>query len=589
MRLLIRCFTASVLWLMVITGNARQSKGDSIYHLAQSATLENQSKVLLTAAEFYYQTDPKKAIAVAEEALHAAATEQQKAICELSIGKYQYIMGSHEQALTWYLKSLRTYEALEDKNGQATVLNEIGTLVKKQGNIEKSATYFQNALKLALQSNDSTQIANSMNNLGIAMEMLGKTDEALKLYNQSADIKRSLNDLNGLSYNLDNLGMLYTSLKKFDQAEASFNEAAKIRLQLGDRRGYGIVINNLGEMWQIRNKPDKALDYFTQALAIAEETNYADFRKHLYQVLASVYEQQKNFEKALYYSHQHQQLNDSIFNQQKSRQLLEMETKYETEKKELLIQDQQLKLERTQIITIGLVIVLAFIALLILLWRRQTKLQEQRKLERHQHENQEKLTKTVISLQEKERSRFAQDLHDGFGQLITALKIQFEKLGQRNDGISELIQHMHDEIRNVSFALSPQVLVRDGLVQALKELSFRINRSNTISMSVQTTGLQRRLSSDLEITLYRICQEWINNVLKYSGATRMDVQLIEHTDEIVLMIEDNGKGFAIDALETGSGNGWKNIQSRVLILNGQVEVDSSPDRPGTTFTANIRL
>jgi two-component system NarL family sensor kinase len=266
-----------------------------------------------------------------------------------------------------------------------------------------------------------------------------------------------------------------------------------------------------------------------------------------------------------------------------------METKYETEKKELLIQDQQLKLERTQIITIGLVIVLAFIALLILLWRRQTKLQEQRKLERHQHENQEKLTKTVISLQEKERSRFAQDLHDGFGQLITALKIQFEKLGQRNDGISELIQHMHDEIRNVSFALSPQVLVRDGLVQALKELSFRINRSNTISMSVQTTGLQRRLSSDLEITLYRICQEWINNVLKYSGATRMDVQLIEHTDEIVLMIEDNGKGFAIDALETGSGNGWKNIQSRVLILNGQVEVDSSPDRPGTTFTANIRL
>ncbi|MFZ2906466.1 MAG: sensor histidine kinase [Cyclobacteriaceae bacterium] len=589
MRLFTRSFSTSVLWLMVITGSAQQNKGDSLYHLAQSAPLESQSHSLLKAADVYYQTDPKKAITVAEEALTAATTEQQKATCELSIGKYQYIVGSHEQALTWYLKSLKTYEALHDTNGQATVLNEIGTLVKKQGNIEKSATYFRDALKLAIQSNDSTQIANSMNNLGIAMEMLGKTDEALKLYTQSADIKRNLNDFNGLSYNLDNLGMLYTSLKKFEQAEASFNEAAKIRLQLGDRRGYGIVINNLGEMWQIRNNPDKALDYFTQALAIAEETNYADFRKHLYQVLASVYEQQKNFEKALYYSHQYQQLNDSIFNQQKSRQLLEMETKYETEKKELLIQDQQLKLERTQIMTIGLVIVLAFIALLILQWRRQSKLQEQRKLERHQRENQEKLTRTVITLQEKERSRFAQDLHDGFGQLITALKIQFEKLGQRNDGISELIQHMHDEIRNVSFALSPQVLVRDGLVQALKELSFRINRSSAISMNVQATGIQKRLPSDYEITLYRICQEWINNVLKYSGATEISVQLIEHPDEIVLMIEDNGTGFDSSALETSSGNGWKNIQSRVQILNGQVEVDSSPARSGTTFTANIPL
>jgi two-component system NarL family sensor kinase len=135
--------------------------------------------------------------------------------------------------------------------------------------------------------------------------------------------------------------------------------------------------------------------------------------------------------------------------------------------------------------------------------------------------------------------------------------------------------------------LSPQVLVRDGLVEAVKELSFRINRSNDVQVTIQTTGFENRLPADYEITLYRICQEWINNVLKYSVANRAEVQLIEHSDEVTLMIEDNGKGFDLNALETGTGNGWKNIQSRIQILKGVVEVDSKPGRTGTTFTASI--
>src|SRR5262249_40862412 len=152
------------------------------------------------------------------------------------------------------------------------------------------------------------------------------------------------------------------------------------------------------------------------------------------------------------------------------RQLLDMEIKYETEKKELKIQEQQLELERNQFVTAGLILFIIFLVIIAILWRNQFRLRAQKNLEQQQREHQEKLTKAVINLQEKERSRFAQDLHDGFGQLITALKMKLEKKVQQGDGISELIQHMHDEIRNVSFALSPQVLVRDGLIQALREL-----------------------------------------------------------------------------------------------------------------------
>jgi len=569
-------------------------RADSLYQIALKAADKDQSNLLLQAAEAYQNTNQKKAIAVAKEAINQAKDTATMAKGELYIGRFYYFGGEHDSALQRYLTSLSLYKKINNKIGQANVLNEIGTLVKKQGYLQKSADYFREGLELSKQAGDSAQIANSMNNLGIALEMMGQLEQAMQLYRESADIKRKLKDFYGLSYNLDNMGMLLTTMKQYAEAEKSFGEAAAIRKQSGDRRGYGIILNNMGEMWQVRNNDEQALRYFYDALQIAEETHYADFRNHLYNVLSGVYADQKDFEKALFFYRKHVSLKDSIFNEQKSRQLLEMETKYETEKKEqeisiqnLVINEQKLKLSRNQFFIIGLGLLLLLSVFTFLLWRSQQVLKEQKIVEETQRKHQEDLTKAVIQLQEKERSRFAKDLHDGFGQLITALKMQIEKVGLRTDGIPEVIQHMHDEIRNVSFALSPQVLVRDGLVQAIKELTFRINRTNAITITVQTTGLTERLSEDYEIALYRVCQEWINNVMKYSGADRVEIQLIEHDDEITLMIEDNGKGFDPSLLEKSMGNGWKNIQSRVQILKGEVEVDSSPSRNGNTFTANI--
>lgn len=589
----------TILFVLVCTVSIAQSdikKGDSLYQVALKAPLKQKSELLLAAAEAYHAVDPKKAIVVALQSLNHTQDTLLLAKAELRIGMYYYFGGEHDKALERYFKSLELYKKLKDTGSQAQVLNEIGTLVKKQGDLEKSASYFQEALDLAKQGLDSAQIANSMNNLGITREMMGQFEDAMKLYKESAELKRKLNDLMGVSYNLDNMGMLYTTLKQYNEAEKSFLEAAAIRKQLGDRRGYGIVINNMGEMWLTRNNTQKALPYFMDALHIAEETHYADFRKYLYNVLSGIYSDQKDYEKAFIYYKKYADLKDSIFNQEKSRQLLEMETKYQTEKKEqeiniqkLVISEQNLKLIRNQFLIFGLAMLLALSAFTFLLWRSRQALKNQKIAEEIQRKHQEELTKAVIQLQENERSRFAKDLHDGFGQLITALKINIEKTGHRMDGVSDLIQHMHDEIRNVSFALSPQVLVRDGLVMAIKELAFRINRANSMDITIQTTGLTERLPADYEIALYRVCQEWINNIMKYNHAERIEVQLIEHEDEITLMIEDNGKGFDVSVLEKSMGNGWKNIQSRIQILKGFAEVDSNPARQGNTFTVNIPI
>src|SRR5690606_32862325 len=96
-----------------------------------------------------------------------------------------------------------------------------------------------------------------------------------------------------------------------------------------------------------------------------------------------------------------------------------------------------------------------------------------------------------------------------------------------------------------------------------------------------------RLTELMEISLYRIIQEWTNNILKYSNATKVEIQLTGHEDELIVLIEDNGRGFDLRDLADGSGNGWKNICSRINLIKGVVDIDSSPTRMGTTLTLTV--
>src|SRR5687768_3929523 len=97
-------------------------------------------------------------------------------------------------------------------------------------------------------------------------------------------------------------------------------------------------------------------------------------------------------------------------------------------------------------------------------------------------------------------------------------------------------------------------------------MAKRISQSDKLHMRVSGFDLPARLNELQEISLYRVVQEWTNNSIKYSNATRIDVQLVGHEDEISLTVEDDGDGFAVALLENGTGNGWKNIQSRLNLV-----------------------
>jgi two-component system NarL family sensor kinase len=198
--------------------------------------------------------------------------------------------------------------------------------------------------------------------------------------------------------------------------------------------------------------------------------------------------------------------------------------------------------------------------------------------------------KAVIASQEEERKRFAADLHDGLGQMISALRLSLSHEKVDANALSHALGVLNDmniEIRNIAFNLMPQVLMKSGLEEALKEFALRINRAGSVSVSVQTFDLDNDMPAEHRIALYRICQEWVNNVIKYSGGNHISIQLVKHPQELVLTIEDNGRGFDPNSLLESQGNGWKNINSRLHMIKGSIEIDTQKDRQGTTLIISV--
>ncbi len=174
--------------------------------------------------------------------------------------------------------------------------------------------------------------------------------------------------------------------------------------------------------------------------------------------------------------------------------------------------------------------------------------------------------------------------------MISALRLNLSHEPIQKSKVDEavdILNEMNVEIRKIAFNLMPQVLMNSGLTEALTEFANRINRTGKVQVSIQAFDVNQEMSSAQKIALYRICQEWVNNVLKYSDANRISLQLVQHEDELVTIIEDNGRGFDKSALTSGSGNGWKNINSRLGLIKGNIEIDSAPGHQGTTVVITV--
>ncbi|HXA01575.1 MAG TPA: PAS domain-containing protein [Cytophagaceae bacterium] len=211
--------------------------------------------------------------------------------------------------------------------------------------------------------------------------------------------------------------------------------------------------------------------------------------------------------------------------------------------------------------------------------------------------NEQKIkTASVIEGQEKERKKIARELHDGLGQKLTALKFHIEgvkgaaskKEKERLEEIKKMLYDTIGEVRRISFNLMPSALNDFGIVPALKHLSEQVSKSSDVDVIFENNSTIERLNKTVEINLYRIVQEALNNAIKYSEADQINISLDNTGERFKILVADNGKGFSLASKgkSNGSGNGITNIQERTRLIDGEFSIETEPGM-GTKILINI--
>jgi len=221
------------------------------------------------------------------------------------------------------------------------------------------------------------------------------------------------------------------------------------------------------------------------------------------------------------------------------------------------------------------------------------------KMEKEKRASEKRFFSVIIQAEETERKRFAKDLHDGLGPLLSTVKMSVSAL--KREGVEQnnleilnnldiVINESIKTIKDISNNLSPHVIENFGLTRALKNFIEKINSSKIISISLDSQLYELRMEYNIEIVLYRVICELINNTIKHANALNIDISIRYDTKAIYVDYSDNGQGFEVDSLfkPQTKGMGFYNIYSRINSLKGKIETNSELEK-GTQVKIKIPL
>lgn len=618
--------------------NTQAINVDSLQLLLKTQTDSNRVKTLNELCFAVVFDDVNQAKAYGFEAL---ATAEKKAYTKgvaksyLRIGIVYDVSSHYDSSIWFYNEALKTFQGINDENGKASALNNLAMVYNNQGNYNKAISMYFAAHKSFTKLKDTIGMANTLNNIAVLYNDTYKSKlalqyalQALKLYEavkhkkgiaavytnislafneintdsiifyakKAIHIKEELNDKYGLGISYNDLGIAFNDIKQYDSALHYLDKSFKIKTEFDDRFGMASVLMNRANAHYHHRNFKQQLNDLLLANKLAKEVNSYRLLTRIAFSLSEYYQITDDFKNAYKYRVLYTGYKDSVMNEQTARQINELEAKYQSEKKDLEIENKNLELQKTSeqlakkriqiLLLIAIFVTLTLAALLFYITynNRQKQKANQLKIEQEQLRN-----VAVITAEDEERRRIAKDLHDGAGQQLSAIKMGLSALAHQkpDETLNNIMQQLDDavkEVRNVSHMMMPTMMLTNGITEAIKDLTCKINTNGKLKINTHFIDVKNKLDDKLETTLYRIIQECLNNVIKHADATEVNLQLIQHPQSLVLMIEDNGKGFDTDNIQLGMG--LRNIESRVLYINGILHIDSGLGN-GTTITIEI--
>jgi signal transduction histidine kinase len=555
---------------------------------------------------YFYKADLPMAITLWEEAQNVRASIRDLAgVASLNIklGAAYFKQGNYSKSFESQTKALQAFEKLNHIQGQANALNNMAAVLEHQQEYQQALVYHKKSLHLALKNNISESYGISLINIGNIFQKTNQYDSAIWYWQKSLTVLNEKQSPQYCAVAYHNLGEVFTIQNHVQEGIENNKKALLLRQQLNDKQGYISSLINLGSAYTKQKNYKLGEQYLTIALDSLERNPLKVEEQKVWQNLAQLYEETGRPMQALENYKKFVQVKDTLLNLNTKETVNKLLIQFEAEKKDAQLAKQEIdllthqnKLNKSYAFLFGVLLLLVLITGFYVLarsrFKRKTILLEKEK----QVAIREAYIDATLQSQEDERKRVSRDLHDGIGQLITELRFLLGNLEQTKptderikivEQSEKVLNDMHKEVRSVAFNLMPQTLIQNGIVPALKEMALRIENAHTIRVQVVSFDLDIRLSELIEISVYRIVQEWTNNIIKYAQASSVVVNLVRSETEIILTIEDNGKGFDAVKLQRSNGLGWKNISSRAHLIKATLDIDTKPEANGTTLVLQI--
>lgn len=522
---------------------------------------------------------------------------------------------NHNVAYEEALKSKKIFSKLDENRDVLDCNILIWEILRHQNNLQIDLSEILEEINgFATKTNDIDIVRKNYNIIAEGFLNINDRDKSLEYYKKSLDISRAQNDSLTMAYRYTNIGIIHQSLPPINLDSAIYytEKAMPIIKKANAVNNLATVYNNLGRQNFLSKNYDKSLQYYLLADSIPLTANILK-RKIIYkQGIAKTYLELQDYKKESIYLNQVIKLKDSINDTQQNIAISNIKEQFDNEKlrADNLEQENELLEEQSQKrqITIGLTATLFLGSIIAFLVYRNTKRKQRiaeqdrelqiQKTEKVLKEKEIETINAMVSGQEKERLRLAGELHDNLGSTLATVRMQVENLERNLDKVEdpkELLQKTHslvneayDKVRSISHERNSGVMAKDGLLPAVQKLARTVSNANSLTVDVQDFGLENRIANELEITIFRIIQELVTNIVKHAHASEASISLTQHDNELNIMVEDNGKGFKAGKLQDKNGMGLGSIERRIEHLEGTMEVDSALGR-GTSVSIDIPL
>ncbi len=461
---------------------------------------------------------------------------------------------------------------------------------------DQALTYARTAEKFSMAIKDSLNLAMIYNNIGIIYKQKQNDDSALFFLDKAIQLARNGGYKGGR--NLIPNAYCYIGVLYFDKDNVQVGMRYFDSAVAADRRGADdnpILQQCLGWAHLKLGNYRTARKHLEQAVALNSKSGSLRKNMYVYMHLANAYDQLGYKDLTIKTLKKYAAIREEFLDEEKINSINQLEVENRVIEKDKILLEQQLLLKdkevkiRDQNFWIFVLSLSGCFLLIVMLSRHRAK----RKAVAEQERNLEQL-KQIEHLNSRmegaseERERIARELHDGVHVLLSAARMTFSSLGKEHSHLSDavtykdgmqLLQEVRQEVRNITYQLVPELLVRQSLPAALQALCELIQKGTGISIAIQSFGSFKHLDTQYAYAVYRILQELLHNIVKHAQATEVLVQLMLREGMLHLTVEDNGNGFETE--KSYAGMGLANLKARVAQWKGSLFFNSEPGM-GTT-------